>query len=56
MISILPVIIVAAEHVGQNGDDNSCPICLNEMVLGEEARKLPCDHMFHKQVHNNFTV
>ena len=50
IIANLPVIIIDSSHLRQGGEDNSCPICLNEMVIGEEARLLSCDHLFHKQV------
>jgi hypothetical protein len=26
-----------------------CPICLNEMAVGDQARLLRCNHVFHKQ-------
>jgi E3 ubiquitin-protein ligase RNF38/44 len=47
-ISQLPVTIVAEEHVNNLGEENTCPICLNEMVVGDEARLLRCKHIFHK--------
>lgn len=50
IIANLPVIIIDSSHLRQGSEDNSCPICLNEMVIGEEARLLSCDHLFHKQV------
>jgi hypothetical protein len=28
--------------------DVTCPVCLNDMEVGQEARKLPCEHYFHK--------
>jgi len=49
IIASVPLIII-----GQNdtelppGQDRTCPICLNDMVAGEEARLLHCKHMFHK--------
>mmetsp|Transcript_28105 Transcript_28105/g.26961 ORF Transcript_28105/g.26961 Transcript_28105/m.26961 type:complete len:382 (+) Transcript_28105:185-1330(+) len=48
IISTLPLITISHDHLRQNGDDNSCPICLNELALGEEARVLQCKHLFHK--------
>ena len=48
--------IITREQLRQAGDDNSCPICLNEMVLGEEARKLTCEHLFHKQVSRSYVL
>ena len=28
----------------------TCSICLNDLVIGEEAKILPCKHIFHKHV------
>lgn len=33
-----------------NSSDLSCPICINDMVTGDEIRLLPCKHTFHRQV------
>jgi hypothetical protein len=46
-INNLPMVIVAQEHL-DGDDEKSCPICLSEFTLGEEARLLRCKHMFHK--------
>ena len=27
----------------------SCPVCLNDMDVGEQVRNLPCQHKFHKE-------
>ena len=50
IIATLPLVIISRDHLRQNsGDENACAICLNEMVVGEEARILQCKHLFHKQ-------
>lgn len=45
-IELLPYTTI---EEGTEGVDGSCPICLNDMVIGEEARVLTCKHMFHRQ-------
>lgn len=30
--------------------NSTCPICISEMVAGEQARVLPCKHYFHRVV------
>ena len=45
-IELLPLVKIDSDTEGVDG---SCPICLNDMVLGEEARILTCKHMFHRQ-------
>lgn len=32
------------------GVDSTCPICLNDMAIGEHVRLLSCKHVFHSQV------
>lgn len=49
MIESLPEIVITAAHL-RPGEDNTCPICLNEMAVGDAARALRCEHVFHKQV------
>lgn len=45
-LQLVPLITIGHEH--RNEDNNSCPICLNEMAIGEEARYLTCKHIFHR--------
>ncbi|XP_072960053.1 E3 ubiquitin-protein ligase RHA1B-like [Typha angustifolia] len=41
----IPVIVYSTD----DGDDESCVICLDDLVAGEEVRVLPrCHHTFHK--------
>ena len=49
IIETLPEVIVDSNHI-RVGQDNTCPICLSEMCVGESARVLRCAHIFHKQV------
>ena len=49
VLDTLPEVIVDASHI-RVGQDNTCPICLSEMAIGESARVLGCSHIFHKQV------
>jgi len=52
-ISSLPIVVIAAEHLSselQGENNNSCPICLSDLKIGEEGRFLKCKHIFHKTV------
>jgi len=43
----LPRVIISERHI--NDDNNSmCSICLEEYIVGEEARVMPCGHMYHE--------
>lgn len=44
-IELLPLVTLQADT---DGIDGSCPICLNDMVVGEEVRVLTCKHVFHR--------
>ncbi len=44
IINTIPLISVTEAESG------TCPICLSDMNLGEQARNLPCHHIFHKNV------
>eukprot|EP01031_Cornospumella_fuschlensis_P037682 gene37682-45777_t len=44
VLDSIPVITITEEH-----SNVTCPICLNELVVGESARSLSCAHIFHQQ-------
>jgi hypothetical protein len=48
-IDSLPLVTVTPE-LFQNGQETTCPICINEMNMGESVRSLRCSHIFHQQV------
>tara|TARA_A100001015_G_C14751000_1_gene617544 strand:+ start:55 stop:720 length:666 start_codon:yes stop_codon:yes gene_type:complete len=31
-----------------NEGEKTCPVCLNDMDIGDQVRNLPCQHLFHK--------
>ena len=54
-IMSLPEITIAQEHLTADGD-NSCPICLSELAVGESGRMLRCKHLFHKSCLDEWLV
>jgi E3 ubiquitin-protein ligase RNF38/44 len=49
-IDAIQLVTINDDNVSQlNGENSTCPICLNEMIIGEEARVMECKHIFHKQ-------
>ena len=49
-IDSLRLITISAEDLGRENASTTCPICITEMAVGEQARILPCKHFFHKTV------
>ena len=50
-LQLLPSMVIAQSDLsdGANSDNNSCPICLSDLCVGEEGRSMPqCNHLFHK--------
>lgn len=45
-IDLLPLVTL---QEGTEGIDGSCPICLNDMAVGEQVRVLICKHVFHRE-------
>lgn len=50
LINTLPLITITQRLLD---DERTCPVCLNDMAIGDEARSLPCRHLFHKNVSQN---
>lgn len=46
-IDRLPKIKVSAYDLEVN-NSSSCPVCLDDFVIGEEATRIPCSHLFHE--------
>lgn len=55
-ISTVPSYVIGSDNndlpsdISDQMEDRACPICLNDMVDGDEVRLLPCKHVFHKDV------
>eukprot|EP00605_Chrysophyceae_sp_TOSAG23-4_P000574 GSChrysophyteH1.ASY1.ANO1.651.1 assembled CDS len=48
-INSLELVTITNEHLESHfGSKTSCPICLSDLIVGEEARVLRCKHLFHK--------
>ncbi|KAI3450081.1 hypothetical protein Pfo_006746 [Paulownia fortunei] len=43
-IDALPTIRISRRHLNT---DAHCPVCQDKFELGSEARKMPCDHIYH---------
>jgi len=43
-IDSIPTVITTQKEVDENAE---CAVCRSEYTLGEECKRLPCDHMFH---------
>jgi len=43
-IDSIPVVTTTQKDVDENAE---CAVCRCEYTLGEESKRLPCDHMFH---------
>ncbi|KAE8813354.1 E3 ubiquitin-protein ligase RING1-like [Hordeum vulgare] len=43
-VESMPTVVVAACHVGV---DSHCAVCKEAFELGDEAREMPCSHMYH---------
>ncbi|KAH0455870.1 hypothetical protein IEQ34_015902 [Dendrobium chrysotoxum] len=43
-IHALPTVAIAAPHLK---DGSQCPVCKEDFTVGEEAREMPCQHVYH---------
>ena len=46
-VSSLPRIKVTKHDIEQN-EGTACPICLEELAVGEPAMRVPCGHLYHE--------
>jgi len=49
----LPRIKVSKHDIEKN-ESNECSICLDELVLGEDALRIPCGHLYHEDCVNDW--
>ncbi|XP_040930367.1 E3 ubiquitin-protein ligase RZF1 isoform X2 [Gossypium hirsutum] len=43
-IDAIPTVKITESHLR---NDSQCPVCKEEFKVGEEARELPCNHIYH---------
>ncbi|CAL0302536.1 unnamed protein product [Lupinus luteus] len=43
-INAMPTITISNAHLRS---DSHCPVCQEKFVLGNKAKKMPCDHIYH---------
>ncbi|CAH9097329.1 unnamed protein product [Cuscuta europaea] len=46
IIDRIPTVTVTASHLKDN-DSNACSVCKEEFQVGDDARELPCKHLYH---------
>ena len=49
-------LVTVDEELLQSTSSATCPICLSDMAVGDQARFLPCNHFFHKHVFTLYCV
>jgi hypothetical protein len=47
MMRSLPKVKVTAHDIEKN-ESNECSICLDELVIGQPAMRIPCGHLYHE--------
>ncbi|MQL90157.1 hypothetical protein Taro_022741 [Colocasia esculenta] len=60
-IDAMPTVAIDEAHLAEEG--SHCPVCKEDWALGEEAREMPCKHVYHSdcivpwlQAHNSCPV
>ncbi|KAL1191408.1 putative E3 ubiquitin-protein ligase RHC1A [Cardamine amara subsp. amara] len=49
-IESIPTVVISSSMLSFSSSDDStlpCAICTEDFVVGESARRLPCDHLYH---------
>uniref|UniRef100_A0A7S2SMF5 RING-type domain-containing protein n=1 Tax=Rhizochromulina marina TaxID=1034831 RepID=A0A7S2SMF5_9STRA len=49
IVANLPTRLISEADRAAGAEDLSCPICMDELAVGQEAKRMPCMHEFHSE-------